>query len=326
MSYAKWSLTGGFGLGLLVTAYLAVSGGLGPYLRLIAVYPGWATSYCVTLGCFRPGPFWSERLQEWSHLHDRLINAPMIALWLPLIGATVVLARRETLPYVLASIGTFVASLVTICIGHCFWMHYYVLGATGYAVLALPGAEAISRALRSAGRPVRTWAGVATLAAIGSWTCPRYAQAARQHQQPIHREVAADVKEAIDRYSKPGDFILTTGTPDLYFLTERLGAHETNGFVDELLVMYPGNSDTERVQGMRARLETTRPHVIVIDYSPSAYPRRSVFTIHALVDAYVEAHDYVRMGRIYVRPDLLDRAPGAAPIGPASGDVTFDIR
>ncbi len=325
-SYIKWSLIGGIGLGVAVTLYLAASGGLRPYLRLITVYPTYANTYCVALGNFHPGPFWAVRKQEWDHLSDKLVNVPLMAPWLPIFAATIMLTKRDTLLFVLGSVATFLASLATINVGHCYWMHYWVLGATGLAALAIPGAEAVSVALRSAKRSTRAWAGVATLAAVACGSYPRYAQANEKPAAPVKREVAPDVQEAIRRYSYDGDYILTTGTPDLYFLTHRLGAHETNGFVDELLVMYPGNTDTDRVAGMRARLEATRPKVVVIDRSSSAYPQRSVRTIHALVDAYLSAHHYVAMGRVWVRPDVVERVGANPPIPPGVGDVTFDAR
>jgi hypothetical protein len=149
--------------------------------------------------------------------------------------------------------------------------------------------------------------------------------ASRSDDADVQRAVATDVGEAIEKYSKPLDYILTTGTPDLYFVTRRLGAHETNAFVDELLIMYPGNTDAERVSDMRARLEATRPKVVVIDSSITAYAGRSVGTLHALVDAYVEAHKYVRMGRVYVRPDLIE--PGSMWASTvSSGDVLYDLK
>ena len=326
VSYAKWSLVGGFGLGLVMTAYLAISGGLGPYVRIIRAYPRYANTYCVTLGCFRPGPFWDERQQEWQHLGEHLLNFATLGPWLPLLAATILLVKRGTLPFVVASAATMIATLVTISIGHCYWNHYFVLGATGLLVFAVPGADALSGALRRARRDVKIWAGVATLAGVACSSYPRYAQAVEKHPAPVERQVAADVKDAIDRYTNRDDYILTTGTPDLYFLVRRLGAHEDNGFVDEYLVMYPGDTDTERVSGMRARLEATRPKIVVIDSSWSAYPQRSARTIHALVDAYLAAHHYVQRGRVYVRPDLIGPA-NDAPLKPATTtDVTFDVK
>jgi hypothetical protein len=322
-SYVRWSLAGGIGLGLVTAAYLAASGGLGPYLHVIRAYPKFAKSYCVTLGCFRPGPFWDERQQEWQHLGEHLLNFATIGPWLPLLAATIVLAKRDTLWFVVASAATFCATLVTISIGHCYWNHYFVLGATGLAVFALPGAEALSVALRRARRRVRAWAGLATLAGIACASYPQYAQALEKQPAPVEREVAADVKEAIDRYTNRWDPILTTGTPDLYYLTRRLGTHETNGFVDELLVLYAGDTDAERVSGMRARLEAARPKLVVVDSSWSAYPQRSARTLNALVDAYLAAHHYVQRGRVYVRPDLIGPA-NDAPLKPATSDVTFD--
>jgi hypothetical protein len=325
LAYAKWSLAGGFGLGIAVVVYLVIAGGMAPYLRVISVYPRYANSYCTALGFFHPGSFWDERQQEWAHLSDRILNATDLAPWLALLSASVLLTRVKNAPFVAGCGATLVATLVTINIGHCYHSHYFVLAATGLTVAALPGALALSDALRPARPAVKTWVGVAALGATGCLIYPRYAKGADEHPKPVWRQVAGDVREAIEKYSKPNDFILTTGTPDLYFLTGRLGAHETNSFVDELLVIYPGDTDAERVAGMRARLEKTRPKVVVIDDSSWAYPGRSVRTIKSLVDAYLGAHQYVKMGRVYVRPDLVNgtqRGLGQAPSGDVVSDVT----
>jgi hypothetical protein len=325
LAYAKWTIAGGLFLGLSVAGYLALAGGLGPYIRLIGVYPKYANQYCVDLKVFHPGSFWSVRKEEWDKLTDSLVTAARLGLWLPLFAASVLLINRSNALFAVAAMATFIAMLVTISVGHCYHNHYFVLGATGFVVLALPGADALSDALRFAPRNVKMWVGAATFAAIGCAFYRGYKKRVDEHPRPVGRVVATDVREAIEKYSKPLDYILTTGTPDLYFVTGRLGAHETNGFVDELLVMYPGNTDVERVSGMRARLEATLPNVVVIDSSSSAYAYRSRRTLHALVDAYLDDHKYVKMGRVYVRPDLVE--PGSVEMSKeAWGEVVHDAR
>ena len=304
LSYAVWTVGGALVTGLGVAGYLAAKGGFVPYVELIFALPKYAKNYCVQIGQFTPaGNFLDDRKLEWSRLKDGLFNLSHLVPWTPFILTTVILARRKNLLFVLLAFLGFSASLVVISIGHCYWKHYFALGATGLALLLIPGIDAICAEPRDARH--RAWIGAAMSSAAFFMLLPTYLDQEPKHPEPVVEAVPARYSQAIEQYSHPNDFILTTGTPDLYFLTGRLGSHETNCFVDELLDMYPGNTDTERVEKMRAMLERKRPKVVVLDTSPEAHQPRSVRTVGALVKPYLSDHHYVSVSDgVFVRPDL----------------------
>ena len=157
--------------------------------------------------------------------------------------------------------------------------------------------------------------GAAMSCGIALALLPPYLEAEAQHPVPSETNVSPKARNAIEKYTAPYDYVLTTGTPDVYFLTGRLGAHETNGFVDELLVMYPGKTDVERVREMRAMLDRKMPKVVILDSSWSAYADRSGRTIRALVKPFLSDKHYVSIGDgIYVRPDSRQQIGHARPL------------
>jgi hypothetical protein len=296
LAYAKRTLSGvGVAVGA-VLLYLVLSGGLPHYLRMLKDYAPFSSSYCVTIGRFTPVSFWPDLKQNWTILKAEFFDAgaagPLV-IWAPfLLAAFAMVTRRRLIAVVFASLA-FVGGFFAVTIGHCHWLHYYNMSFTGLSLLAGLGLVGLSEQLERLRGP-RNWARLTLALSTYLAIAPRYdagkAQAA--YNAPKYGPFAPDLVEFIRSQTTDRDYVLTTGAPSLNVYTDRRGpATESiaNAFLDELLVVLPGETDEQKLAPLRAELQRTMPRVVYLD--PDGERRRWRFQ-RALLSPFLTENNF----------------------------------
>lgn len=296
-SYLEATLLGVAVPALLILAYLAVCGGLRPFL---AGYPrtrSFADNYAVQLGLFVRGPFWDEQRQNWAHLSAGLYNLARLGPWLPLFAAGVVTVRPRRWPRLATASLALLGSAYAITIGHCFWVHYFVMGIGGLAVTA---AVCCLNLVEGGGSSRAQLAyGAFAAAVIAPLLWPRYEADVVRISEPAQPNVSSAIIDYVVHNSSPSDYILAT-QPGLYFFAQRKSALTYNSFLDEVIPTYPGTNDDDRLARLRAQIESHHPKII---YVYPAYFERMRRHLDALINPIVRDGHYVTVqDGLYLRP------------------------
>jgi len=118
---------------------------------------------------------------------------------------------------------------------------------------------------------------------------------ANAYDEAVHGSLAY-----IASHTKPGDRIFTTGAPGLYVQADRVSAVRESAFLDALLYGFPGNTDEERLSGLKAQLEKNMPKVFIFD---PAYDGNRPKHDSLLFTPFLKAHGYKKEGDYFwLRP------------------------
>jgi len=86
----------------------------------------------------------------------------------------------------------------------------------------------------------------------------------------------------------------------LYVVTDRIGGVRESNFTDEILGYYDGESDEEKLQGLRDQLRRNPPKVVFLD---PAHERRKRRHFKALLGPFLTEGGYRQVNpHLYVRP------------------------
>lgn len=289
--------------------YLLACSALGPYLDLLGFYRTFAANYCVDIAQFPPVSGVSVLLTSWTYLHDILYNfrelAFVLALWISLFF----LIRRgpaRTIELAIASLAI-VLGMLAVSVGHCFWVHYFLMGTTGLTLLSLVGAEAWSRFLstKSAAPSVISFLFLSALLLFVG--CLPTKEALETKVVFPYAPWDPVLHETIEQHSAPGDYILTTEGPLLYVVANRKNPLPLNFFVDEILPYVTVENRLLQMELLRASLEKHLPKVCY--FAPWLRPRQDKYH-ELLFDPLLRKYNYVRVtDSIWHLPDISPADP-----------------
>ncbi|MBL8957692.1 MAG: hypothetical protein JNK82_43355 [Myxococcaceae bacterium] len=309
VKYVKVSAIGAAVIVVALCLYMIPTGALVAYVKVLRgyfkIYRDPQLSYCVVLGRFHPTTPLNDLWVQFQQARREFFNLHILGYLIPLVGlATVGLWRRSKLLLGLALVG-FVAALNAVTASNCQWPHYYNMSMSGLFFFIAIGLVAAADELASISAPMRLAFCFALLAGVGLRMWPRYeAEVASYGRRPMPNPYAEQVPgslEVIAQVTKPTDTIFTTGVPILYIQANRLNAVRESQWTDEILGVYEGDTDVERLSGVRAQLEKNRPKVMVMD---PAYGPRKQRHFNALFGPYLAEHGYQQVRPyIFVRPD-----------------------
>jgi hypothetical protein len=290
-------LLSGAGALVVVSAlliYLITHSALGPYLDLLGFYRTFAANYCIDIGRFPRVSGFSVLLVSWKFLHGAFYNFRHLAFILALWVALLFLIRRSPArrgELAIASLSV-VLGMVAISVGHCFWMHYFLLGTTGLVLLSLIGAEALSSFLskKGAAASVISFAVLSALLFFVGYAPTKDVLKKKALFQ--HAPWDPVLHETIERHSRPGDYILTTEGPLLYVVTNRKNPLPLNSFVDETLPFVTAENRVLKMELLRANLEKNLPKVCY--FPPWLRPRQDKYH-ELLFDPLLRKHDYTKV-------------------------------
>jgi hypothetical protein len=306
--YWKYTFIGAVVVVAGLCIYMIPTGAMREYIKMAAgyvrLYRDPEHSYCVVLGRFHPTTPSNDLWRSWDKARREFLNRQTLGYLLPLgVGALVFTARRSiALLATTLIIGFFAFYAVTA--SNCQWFHYYNMTMTGIFFFLVIGLDSMTPYLQSSDWAVRNFIRFSMLASIWIVVRPRFLEerelyGTRTFPNEYPNQVPGEL-DAINKYTKPTDRIFTTGMPALYVEADRISAVRESAIVDETLGYYEGNTDEEKLSGLRAELDAHMPKLVILD--PEWAPRK-VRTNKALMMPFLEAHHYQQVGPYFwLRP------------------------
>jgi hypothetical protein len=304
--YARYSLLGVGVVALMLLAYMVPTGALAPYLEMAShysrMYRDPTRSYCVMAGWVHPAPtWWGNVAQACARIRGAFLNEATLAFLGPFIlpGAIFACVRRR--PLFLCMLGAAAAALWAPTASNCMWRHYYNMSLAGVAFILAASLESIATALAAADARLRMGVGVAALMLSLIHVGPdlnkqREAKYVRSPWPEPQPGLLAFIKANTTR----DDRIFTTGTPALYAHADRVSAVRETNIIDQILGLYDGNTDEEKLRPIREQLVKNRPKIVFID--PEHEPRKQRH-YRALVKPFLAELKYRQINdRLYLLP------------------------
>ena len=307
LEYLRHTALGAGTLAFALGLYLVPTGALASYLRTMLAYSKLhhdpARSYCVALGRFHPTTPLRDLLKQLAQAQREFLNLGQLGYLLPFVAALLIFVRRQTALLLVAAVAVFAVALYSVTVGNCQWLHYYNLAMAGLFFALVLALETTRRRLRTSWLWIPV--GVACLAGVVWPLGPRlrdeWKSVGKRQPGDAYREPVRGVLAIIAQRTTPTDRIFTTGMPALYVQSDRISAVRESAITDEALGMYPGDSDEERLQGLRQQLERHMPKVVVLD--PAYGPQRKERHNRVLLMPFLTEHAYTQVAPlIWLRP------------------------
>jgi len=306
LQYFKFTGLGVVALLLGLSVYMIPSGSMTAYIHMIegyaALYRNPSTSICVVFGRWTPSTPIQELKAQAKYIHEQFFNTATIGYLVPFFLASVIFLWRYSKLLLAACLTTALLALYSVTATNCQWPHYYNQALSGMFLCFIVGADRMSAALTTYRASVPRYVGAMLVAVM---VMVSYSRVKRElHDWPYQfvpqRVPIPGVLEFVAENSAPGDKILTTGPPLVYMYTHRQGAVREI-ILDEFLMLYPGNTDIERVSGLREQLVKNRPKIVIMD---PAFDDRKHRHMDALLIPFFRDFGYKKVGDYYyVRPD-----------------------
>jgi len=291
---------------LALSAYMIPTGSMAAYVRMIEgyarLYRNPETSICVVFGRWTPSTPFQELKAQAKYIHEQFFNAATIGYLTPFFLASVIFIWRQSRVLFAAALATALLALYSVTATNCQWPHYYNMALSGMFLFFIVGADRMSAELVQSNSVVRRGVGALLVAVIAMFSFPRIRSELHSwpYQFQPQRVPLPGILEFVAENSAPGDKILTTGPPLIYMYTHRQGAVREI-ILDEFLILYPGNTDVERVSGLREQLVRNRPKIVIMD---PVFEDRKVRHMDALFVPFFRDFGYKKAGEYYyVRPN-----------------------
>ncbi len=307
IQYIKFTAIGIGSMLLALSLYMVPTGSMRGYIRLAieyaALFRNPATSYCVILGRWTPAGPLTELKAQAKYIHAQFFNTATIGYLTPFFVASFVFTWRRSKALFATSVATWLLALYAVTATNCQWGHYYNMALSGMFLFFVVGIDSMNAELANTSVIMRKYVGAMLVAVIAVFAYPR--ANAELHNWPYHFQPlwlpVPGILEFVAQNSSPGDKILTTGPPLIYMYTHRHAAIRESSLLDEFIIYYPGNTDVERVRGLREELIASRPKIIFMDPENAD---RKVRHMDALLMPFIRDFGYKKIGEYYyVRPD-----------------------
>ena len=307
--YVKWTFLGAAIVVAALCIYMVPTGAMREYIKMMRGYFHFyrdpMQSYCVVLGRFHPTTPLNDLVLQYEQARREFVNSTTLGYLVPFgVAALAFTARRSALLIALTIAGCFFA-LYAVTASNCQWMHYYNMTMSGLFFFLIVGLDSMTPHFWTVTPTMRTFLRFALAGVIAVQVWPRLEAeddlyGTRNHPSE-YPEPFPGVLESIQKYTLPSDRIFTSGAPSLYVEANRISAIRESAIVDETLGYYEGNTDEERLSGLRAQLERNMPKLVFTDPDMAL---RKVRTNRALITPFLNEHHYTQIkGNIWLRPD-----------------------
>jgi hypothetical protein len=303
--YVKFT---GLGVGLVIVAlciYMVPTGSMTAYLQMVGRYPRIyrdpTHSYCVVLGRFHPSTPLGELKTQWDGICKDFLNFGRLGYMAPMFAAGLVYITRRSLPLLAATFAGLVAGLWAVTASNCQWTHYYSMTMAGFFAFLAIGLDTMKAPFWAFDRWGRWFIRLAVVSSAAVTVYPRYdAESGVVHATQLPGDPVPGVLAFIAANSVPTDRILTTGPPLLYVLADRISAIRESNVIDEILGVYTGATDEEKLRPIHDELVKNMPKIVVLDPENGYRKTRHMTT---LIMPFLKEFQY-RMAseNIYVHP------------------------
>jgi hypothetical protein len=258
-------------------------------------------SYCVMFGRFSPTDTINDLRHQWEQIGVDFLNLKVLGYLLPFAVLFLFFVPRRSILLALTGLLAFASGLWAVTASKCAWGHYYVMAMPPLFFCMFLGLDGMAHRVPARASRLAGWL---LLAAVCTPLLPRLDKEWSRHEKRSfanpYEESIPGVLEYIKKNTKPGDRIFTTGPPGLYVQADRLSATRESGHIDAVIYGYPGNTDEERLSGIRQQLEKNMPKVVILD--PQYEAARAKHT-RIVFMPFLKAHGYKKDGeRFWLRP------------------------
>jgi hypothetical protein len=298
------------GAGVAVAAlclYLVPTGGMTHYFRMVAgyarIYRDPQHSYCVLAGRFQATTPLNDLWLQFQRARTEFLNVSTLGYLFPFVAIFLVFVPRRSVLLAVTGFFAVAAGVWSVTASNCQWMHYYNMPMAGLFFAAIVGLDSMRRRLTfpSVHRTVG-WVLLPTVL-VAVWPA---IEREIDRKEPgffanAYHEAVPGALKFIAEHTGPEDRILTTGSPALYVQANRRSALRESALVDPAIHFYPGNTDEERLSGLRAQLERNMPKVVTLD---ALYEDRRTTHYRVVFMPFLKEHGYKQAAdRIWLRPD-----------------------
>jgi hypothetical protein len=259
----------------------------------------------------------NELKAQWAGIRSDFLNLNSLGYMIPMFAAAFVYITRRSLLLLATTVAGLGAGLWAVTASNCQWNHYYNMTLAGFFAFVAIGLDTMKVPFSASDRWTRMFiriamAGTAAIAVYPRYEAESLAQARERAQaneaaqaQPVRAKRQASepipgLFALVASRSADTDRIFTTGPPGLYVSTNRLSATRESNIIDEILGIYRGSTDEERLRPVYDELVNSMPKIVVLDPENA---RRKQRHMKALIDPFLTNYHYNKIAEyIYVRP------------------------
>lgn len=292
------------GAGLVVFAtfcYLFLRGALIPYFTAVKGNIIYSKYYAQDLGIFINKSFWSSMKFDVLKLCDGYSGGAYFFALIPFYLAF--LWRWKWSFFTMLNILGIILGAYAVSMGHCFWLHYFVIGIFSFIQPAVYGAVYISDVLRKHSFISGVFFTIFAVSLSAYQTVPMIKADMQMSRMGNDFTVPAELKIAVDKYTSKDDFILVTTQPYYYVTLDRRPSYRRGVMIDEFTRAYDGVTEEEKLRLMKLEIEKMLPKVIYLDRS-WLFPRQQKH-LNQVVNPLIEEHGYIEVNEgVFVLPPV----------------------
>lgn len=302
--FARYTITGVAGVLATWLTYMLATGSLSWFILQMKLSFAYTENYAYQLRWASRTPPGGALAEMYRRLTQGYVNAAHLAVFIPFFAALLALRGQRRI-VAAGAVATFIAALYAVSIGGGYAPRYFIMAMAGTFFCVVLGVIALDECAKRWGRYLPQGVGIASMGLALTMTWPRFHAEWKKYgsYQPQPPPVPQSDIDFVHEHTSPGDKIWTTDDPLLYVYSDRESAFRGGIVLDEIIDYYPGNTDEERLSGIREGLEQNRPKLVVFGNGQVSARRKRRYT-KALVMPFLRDGGYIRLNdRFYLRPD-----------------------
>jgi hypothetical protein len=268
--FARYSIIGAAVLAAALCIYMVPTGAMRAYIEMARdyarIYRDPVRSYCVAVGVYLPSTPMGDLTVAWDKMRAAFLNEAVLGYLAPLAVPGAVFAFRRS-PALLVTMGAAcLAGIWAVTASKCQWVHYYNMPMAGMIFVLVAGLDSMKGPLRAAHPRVLAGVSVAIVLLVYWHTSPDIEREAKaQYTRLPWHEPAPGLLAFIEQNTVTSDRIFTTGPPILYAQADRVSAVRQSNIIDEILGLYDGETDEEKLRPIYLQLVKNKPKVVFLD-------------------------------------------------------------
>lgn len=291
---------------LLLISYLYSNDALACYINIIKQTIIYSKTHAKAHGIFTSGSLLDTLKFDITNLYYGYFGKIRFFTLIPFYLAFFLKWRWSL--FTLLNILGFIANMYAVSLGHCFFNHYYIIGCFSFLSIAVYGAACIKDIPNKKILTILNFFAVllscwlfcnilSTAWTKGIFTTPGVFQTTYENcTAPV------ELKTTIDKYTNKDDCILLV-SPNFYYYVDlnRRHAFKFAGFIDELIPIYSGTTNEEKLHLIKLDIEKNLPKLIFIENS-WLFLRQQKHLNHIVIPL-IKEYNYQKIGEgIFVLP------------------------
>lgn len=285
---------------LLLTGYLYFNNALASYINTIKQTIIYSKTFASGFGVFTSKSFLDTIKHDISKIYSGYFENIRFFALIPFYLAFFFKWRWSF--FTLLNILGFFVGMYAISLGHCFFVHYYIIEIFPFLSIAVYGAIYMKNVSDK-----ETFIILNFFAVLSSfWLCYQTLSIAWTQgvfKTPQENCIAPiDLKNAVDQYTSKDDSILLVSTNIYYYVTlNRHHAFKFSCLIDGIIPIYNGTTREEKLHLVKLGVERNLPKLIYIENS-WLFTRQQEH-LNKIVIPLIKEYNYQQIGRgIFILP------------------------